>query len=496
MNISKLKSKGVSILILVIFLTLIILLNIFAGLLTDRFFIKADLTDTGIYTLSDRAAEFLSEIDETVDIIVLEEESAWRASNLFERIPNILQNYTASSGGRLRIQYVNPDLNSFDGPKYNNSLSDLKETYTELENMTRNDIIFLSDRRATLVPGRDLFVQSQDQFGRTTGVTGVRADQELISALIYVLNEEIARIVFIENHGETPMTHMQLVFERSGYTGSTMNLATEDIPEDTTVLVSAAPVFDFLSEEIVKLEQFLGTGGNFIFLYDNQLPSLPLLENFLAEWGLTIEDKLILDEEFTFVPELGIIGAHVVAGDLPSTVNAEGITTNVIPMGMFNARPISSQELRGGFELRPLISTFSASSFAKDIGGGNITTREREPGDESGPFVLAYHVYRNVADAEGNRVSANLIVAGANIFDDMFLSMYGDSFYNRLLITDLANDLNPFGERVFIPARDMSDSHMLVSAAGSRMVLIVMVIALPLAIIATGVVVWRRRRHK
>jgi len=494
-NRDKLKKNGFSIAITLLFLAALILLNILTGMLTERFFIKADLTETGLYTLSDKAADFLRDINETVDVIVLSEESTWLANPTFDMISSILSNYAATSGGRLRVQYVNPDLNSFNGPLYDNSLANLKEAHTELENMVRNDIILLSSRRATIVSTRDLFAQTQDEYGRTA-VTGLRADQELISGLIYVLNEEIARIVFINNHGESQMQYMNLVFERSGYVSSTINLATEEIPDDTIVLVSAAPNFDFLNDEIVKLEQFLSLGGNAIILYDSQLPSLPLLENFLFEWGVVIEDQLVFDDEYTFIAQYGIIGAYVPAGDLPSTVNAEMLTTNVVPIGAMAARPITQTGAGGGFSRNPLIRTFSTSSYAKDISGGSITTTERESGDESGPFALAYNISRLTRDANGNQVNANLIVAGAAMFDDTFLSMFGDNFYNRILIADIANDLNPFGDRVYIAPTDFGNSQLLISAGSARMILIVMVILLPLAIIAAGVVVWRKRRHK
>ena len=494
MNLEKIKRSGYSVLITIIFLILLVLLNVFVGMLTERFFLKADITETGLYTLSDRAADFLSGVDEIVDVIVLAEESTMRANPTFEMIANTLRNYSASSGGNLRIQFVNPDLNSFNGPKYNNSLSELKETYTELEDMGRNDIIFLSSRRAARVPTFNLFSQSHDGFGRPV-LTGIRADQELISALIYVLNEEIARLVFINNHYEATMEHMSAVFERGGYVTSTINLALEDIPEDTMVLVSAAPKFDFLNEEIVKLEQYLALGGNMMILYDPQLPSLPLLDGFLAQWGVSIDNKLIFDEDFTFIPQFGVIGAHIVAGDLSSSTDAEIVTTNVMPVGVFNARPLRAEDARGGFTVTPFIQTFTASSYAKDL-SRDITTTERESQDESGPFVLAYNVRYLTRDANGNQVHSNIVVAGATLFDDTFLSMFGESFYNNFIMIDLANDFNPFGERVFIPAKEFSDNTMLVSAAGARLVLLLMVILLPLAIIVTGVVVWRKRRHK
>jgi len=494
MKLKKLKINWISILTIVIFLTAIILLNIFAGMLTERFFLKIDLTEAGLYTLSDKAEDFLRDIDETVDIVVLSDESAWFANSTLSLISNILKNYSATSGGHLRIQYVNPDLNSFDGPDYNNSLAVLKESHTELEDMARNDIIFISSKRVTKVPVNNLFTQNYDQYGYPTDAN-IRADQELVSALTYVLNEQIARVVFVTNHQEDNTEYIKMVFERSGYDSSSINLAIEDIPEDTIVLITAAPKFDFLSEEIVKLEAFSATGGNIMILYDINTTKLPVLDNFMAEWGVAVENKLIFDEEYTFIPQLGVIGAIIAQGALPSTTSSAAYTRE-IPLGVYSARPLRAVWGDGASEsLQPLVQTVSSSSYAKDLSDGNLTTWERESGDESGPFTLAYHSRILTRNAEGSQVYSNLLIFGGSMFDDTFLSIYGETFYNAILIADLANDLNPFGERIYISPKGLTESQMLVSAGGARAVLIFMVILVPLTIITAGVLVWRKRRH-
>jgi len=467
-------------------------------MLTERFFLKTDLTESGIYSLSARAVEFLGTIDENVDIIVLSEESAWLANNALAMIANTLTNYSASSGGRLRVQYVNPDLNSFRNPKYDNSLSVLKDAYAELDDMARNDIIFLSSRRATKVSANDLFTQDHDPMGRPLG-TAIRTDQEFVSALVFVLNESISRIVFIDNHQEDPTEYMQLIFERSGYTSTFINLALEEIPDDTSIIVSAGPKFDFLDTEIIKLERYLALGGSAMILYDFNTESLPILDSFLADWGVSVDNKLIFDDDYTFIPQLGVIGARVVSGVLPSTVNAEVFTSETIPLGVFLPRPLRAEwsvGWSGPFTLHPLVETFSTSSYAKDISGGNITTQARESGDESGPFTLAYNVRMGTRDADNNPAYADLIVISASMFDDTLLSMYGDTFYNAYLLADIANDLNPTGQRVYIPSRNLASSQMLVSSGDSRIILIFLVILLPLAIISTGIIIWLKRRHQ
>jgi ABC-2 type transport system permease protein len=327
---------------------------------------------------------------------------------------------------------------------------------------------------------------------------GIRADQVLVSSLIYVLNESVARAVFITNHQENTTEFIKLLFERSGYVYTEINLATQDIPEDALIVISAGPKFDFLSDEIVKLERYLTAGGSVMILYDFGVRSLPALDAFLYEWGVIVENKLIFDEDHSYIPQLGVIGAHVVEGALPFTADAEAFTRNVMPLGIYLPQPLSTSwvgGVSGGFSLFPMIQTFSSSSYAKELIEGGSMTWERESGDESGPFVLAYNVRRLTRNPEGIQVFANLIVAGAGMFEDSLLGVYGDSFFNNMFITSLAGDLNQFGESVFIPSKHLHDSSMLVSSGGARNVLTWMVIVLPLAIVAAGVVVWLKRRN-
>jgi len=365
--------------------------------------------------------------------------------------------------------------------------------------MDRSDIIFLSSRRAAKVFAGDLFVNTIDQNTGRVVTVGLQADQELVGALSYVLNESIARAVFITNHQENSAEYLKFIFQRSGYVHEEINLATDDIPDDTLILISTGPKHDFLSNEVLKLEQYLIDGGSVMILYDFGVRELPTLDVFLAQWGVAVENQLIFDESHMYLPELGVIGAHVIQGALPFTVSAEEITKNMImPLGVYLPRPLSTTWVggaSGGFGLLPLIQTFSTSSYAKNLVEGETLTWERESTDPSGPFVLAYNVRRLTTNPQGNQVFANLIVAGAGMFEDDFLAVYGEAFFNTMFIAGLANDLNPFGEGVYIPSKSLFDSHMLVSLQGSRNFLIYLVIGLPVLIVAAGVVVWLKRRN-
>ena len=491
---TKLRYGGFSLLITVLFLVAAVLVNVFAGMLTDRFDLKADLTETGVYSLSEKAETVLEGIGEPIDFIVLSEESYWLSDTRLTRIVDILQRYSVVSGGNIRVQYVDPTLGTFNGPDYGNSLAVLKENYAELENIQSNDIIIMSGRRATSVAVSDLYTWEYDSNYNPV-VTAIQADQQLISALNYVLSESTARAVFLEGHDEASAQLLQVLFERCGYICQTVNLAMDEIPDDAVVVVSVAPSKDFLEAEIVKLESYLLTGGNTMFFYGYETKSTPRLDALLSQWGLTVESKLICDEVNSIASQYNFIVTLPESGGLPSLADAAALEA---PIGMINARSIISDwagRSRSGFIQYPIIRTASSSSYAKDYGSGAPTMYARESGDESGPFMLGYCVRMLTRNKSGDQVYASMIVSNAGMVDDSFLYNFGTYFYNLDLLAGMAGDLNPFGDIVYIPSKPLAGEMMTVTAGQANAILIGLVVVMPLAIITAGIAMWRKRRR-
>jgi hypothetical protein len=483
------QKNSLSFIVTALVIAAFILLNLLAGMLTERFYIKADLTEAGLYTIDPQTAGLLANMDEVVDVIVLADESAWLSGPGGVLIAETLRQYSTLSGGLFRVQYVNPDLNFFDGPEYDNNLSKLKEAHGKLEHMGRNDIILLSSRRADIRPATSLYVQGQQ------GAEGLNADMELTAALLYVLNEQVAKAVFIQGHDEEHAGALRAIFERGGYICETVNLSMEDLPEDTTVVISAAPKKDFLSGEILKLEEYLADGGDAIIFYDFGTLSLPRLDGFLAEWGIEVEPSLICDSRFSLLSQPNLILAGIHSGVLPSLEGADGA-----PVVISRARPLRALwegETQGRFSAYPLLSTFSNTSYAIDLRDSERTTIEQEDGDSVGPFHVAYHVRLSSTSGESNRpVQSNLIVTGMGLADDVVLDYFSGTYYNGALFGSLAGDFNPFGQNIYIEPKSLGVTLMPITPGQERAVLIVMVIALPLVILLAGILVYRRRRHK
>jgi hypothetical protein len=284
------------------------------------------------------------------------------------------------------------------------------------------------------------------------------------------------------------------LFDRSGYVSETVNLARADLPEDATVVICAGPKRDFLSGEIEKLEEYLANGGNFMVFYDFGTLTLPRLDGFLAEWGIEVEPALVLDSEDSIFSQAGLVLAGINSGVLHSLHGADGV-----PVVVFRARPLRllwEGETQGRFSAYPLISTFSASSYAVSLLDGDRISTDREPGDRSGPFPLAYHVRLSTVGEDNRQKQSNLIVSNMGLVEDPVMEYYATTLANGALFASLAGDFNPFGDNIYIAPKSMRPTPMPLTPGQERLVLIVLVVSLPLVIMLAGILVYRRRRHK
>lgn len=85
--------------------------NLFAGSALRAY--KADLTNDGLFTISDGTRKALRAIDEPIDVRVYFSkklgDAAPNFAKTFERLRSMLDQYRDISGGRLRVSYIDPE---------------------------------------------------------------------------------------------------------------------------------------------------------------------------------------------------------------------------------------------------------------------------------------------------------------------------------------------------------------------------------------------------
>ena len=126
-------------------------------------------------------------------------------------------------------------------------------------------------------------------------------EQKIASLLLALTRAESPIAAFITNHGEQTekCQSFRALVERAGFDVMDIDLAKDEIPEDCRLLICYDPQADFLGlgnpsfvegdeSEIDKLDKFLDKAYSFMLFVDKDTPELPVLEEYLEEWGVTV----------------------------------------------------------------------------------------------------------------------------------------------------------------------------------------------------------------
>ncbi|MGH7860227.1 MAG: Gldg family protein, partial [Candidatus Binatia bacterium] len=248
-------------------------------------------------------------------------------------------------------------------------------------------------------------------------------------------------VYFLTGHGERD------IFESDRYRGySTVRTALEqelyqvealslhsvdEVPEDASVVVVAAPREDLLPDETLKLGRYVDRGGALLVLADpGSSASIPA---FLRRYGVSMPDEVVGDGDYR------LASSEALTARVPDVARDSLITSTLDGDPVFSlSRPIEKlTEQREAVEVRPLVST-SSQSWAVPAPGGDVPDdfEYRQGRDRRGPFPLGLEVQIPIAAAEP---------AEEGVFTRMpprasRIVVYGDSdFANNFFVEFLGN---------------------------------------------------------
>lgn len=127
--------------------------------------------------------------------------------------------------------------------------------------------------------------------------TGFDGEGQIVSALNYVTNDDMPVLYTLIGHEETELgSNLKDFIEKANMEIKSLNLLTsENVPEDTDILLIAAPQKDLSKEEADKVIAYLENGGKvFIFSSVNE-NELTNFESILRNYGLQRDKGLIIE---------------------------------------------------------------------------------------------------------------------------------------------------------------------------------------------------------
>ena len=327
------------------------------------------------------------------------------------------------------------------------------------------------------------------------------SEQELTNAIIRVSRDAKRSVLFLKEHGEHRLddtdkggySQAKEALEKQGYEVRTLSLLQEGkVPENTSVLVIAGAQKPFLPGEITAMTSYLERGGKLLALSDPQTETN--LEELLRPWGIRLGKGIIID---TVSRLFGGDFTVPIVNTYPSNEITQGFNlATFFPV----AQTIVFESSRPELEFHEIAKTTPNSWLKTNLSTQDLKFDAEE--DIQGPLTIAGLVTweiteDNVNDAEEessdiSKKEGNLAVFGDSDFASngtFYFSGNGDLFLNTI------NYLAKEKYLIAITPKEHRFSPLFLSKIQGQILMYVSFIVIPIAVLISGIGVWRHRRR-
>ncbi len=474
----------ISIGLVIAFVAAIVLANMGVSYLTDRFYLKADITPTGVYEISDTSKLLLQNMNRDVRVHILLSEDNVINSTYYNVANEFLKRYRALSDNRISIDYI--DI--YKNPAF---LNNYRTTDDEI---TAGSFIIESDLRYKVLKLADLYelrtTLNQQTYEMSQFVSGIDADQNLASAIQYVTAQDLPTVVFVTGHNEEYGKIFTSFFTDANYGYDEVNTVFDEIPGDAAILVVGVPTADYAAYEIDKLDAYMKAGGNIILFTAVSPVETPNLDEWLEEWGIGMRNLMVLDEQRSMISPVNVVV------DIVDDIVCEDMDiTNTTYIMLPQARAMEQLWDYNDNRRTTVVLQSSASSYGKEYSTETqFDTYSQEEGDTAGPFPVGI-LSRYGVTANGVSTSAK-ILALSSIFmsSDSVFDFAGLS--NKAFFLEAIDYMNPRTDTLTIESRDYYSDNLTILSSQANVVFWILIVIIPVLILALGLYVWLRRRHK
>ena len=452
-------------------LVLVILVNLVVRAIPTRY-TEFDLSESGLFTLSDSSKEIARNIDTDVTIYYLAE-----TGDEDVLITKLLNNYAAQNA-HIRWEGKDPALYPTFAAQYG------------AQNSANGSLILTCGEKSTVLDASDLYTEDYSNY-YLNGSSSVTFDGEskLTAALYRLTSGEERHAYYTTNHGEQALTDtLKAALENQNLAVSALDLLSGDIPDDCALLIINVPAQDLASagallDEMSALRSYLEQGGKLLVTTDsyNKTPNLDAL---LAEFGLSRTEGLVVEGDSSHV--LNSYPPYYLLPDYASAAESgilDGVDKNRKVL-LQMAQGITLTETEN--VIAEALLTTSDSAYSK-AAGYEMTTIEKEDGDPDGPFTLAAYARREDTEAEVVWVNC-----GNMDNEGIYQVVPGNVSFLQACAATLAGQENT----ALIESKALDAAPITVANSTSVGLGLVFVILLPAAVLAVGgvVVVLRRRK--
>ena len=431
--------------------------------LAVRYSSRVDLTENQLFTLAPQSQQVVQALEVPTRVVV------------FDPLPNpqdrqLLESYR-QAGPQFTFDYVNP----YNDPRQAQAFG-----------ATQTGMVFLEsgDNR---------------RFLQTVGPNERLSERALTNAIDQVVSDRPLTVYFTQGHqefafdgSETGFLQAANALEGKSALVQPLDLSqTGAVPDDASVVIVAGPAAEFFEAEVAALQNYLDGGGSLMLLIDPR--TSPGLDSLLDPWGVSLDDRIVLDTSGTgqlvgLGPAAPLVTDY---GDHPITRDFRN-GRSFFPL----VRPVNVEEVAGVTAV-PLLQSNSQSRAEALTAEGELQFDENAP--PSGPYTLGVALSRPVAGAAPGDATTDepapesrLVVIGNATFatDGLFeQQLNGDVFLNSVSWLGQQTDAT-----LSIRPREVTNRRIVMTVQQQIGLGVFALLVLPLIGFGLAFLMWLRRR--
>ncbi len=492
--------KLVNAAIIVVVLLIVVGVNILASVLVNRFpSLEADVTSKGAYSLNATTKEYLKYMEDELKVSVLTTEEAFsgrsddsgsnsyyyqvnkllREMSVYENFNLVYNDISAASASKLSAQY--PDID-----------------WTSPDNL----ILVESGDRYEMLTVSDIFSYSEEYeyyYGMNV-IDNQSIEQSILKTAQKLTAKDTLKIAVSTGNGEflneqhqlyTAYTDLIELLEDNAYDVVTLNLLTEQIPEDTDALLMVAPSVDITDEQSEKINTWLINGGDygktFVYVPFDFTESSENMDLLLEQWNMNVKSAYIYENDLS----MALSGSST--PQLTSIVNyadetfTEDLKTSALPVIMPYSMAI---EITDEKAVTPLLTSSNTADLLLLNESAEEPVYEKSAGEAFNYAVLSKKGNDDLSKA------SNFVVWGSydGLRQDAILS---SNFNNASYFVNIFNEtLGNEAEAIVVESVQLGYETLTVTSAQQVTVFVIFVALIPLGVFALGIVVWVRRKNR
>lgn len=484
----KLRHGSAAIAVTAAAIAVVILLNIAAGLLVDRFpDLKVDFTAEKSFAISEDTKDFMSRLSKDVKLYIIADEKDFDAGGTyFVQAKQLLEKMAASSNGKFTYEFVNATEN----PNFT-------QKYPKIDWTTKDTVgVLTCGEQYKGLAITDCFTYDEQVFQMYQSYqwTGTTIEQAVVKGALNVTTEDKVVVDVMTGEGESGTEGYEgltALLTDNAYQVNEVSLLSGKLDENAKVVLLFAPLTDISDESLKTLRDWLDNGGSYgrTLIYvpnaDPRVgdPKTPNIDSLLSDWGMELEKGYVYEGDpshrlngysaFSYVADYG-------------DYYIDNLKNKTIPVLVEYAMGIN---IKSADTAHALLKTSDKSGIYPLGTDGNFDMEANIKGE---PIAVAAE-----GKKEGSDSASNVVVFGSKVMLSSS-DLNESSFNNGAFFMNIVNTVaDKDDDTVVIESKPMDNSTLgKPDEATSNAILIIFAYVLPVLILALGIVLWIRRRNR